>query len=295
MAITSGFFNSISGDRVYNADQMSQYFQGLISNGVVANLGDEMQVAASSGMTVNVLAGRAYINGKWIYNDSAAALTITAANAALPRWSAVVARLDVTGRQITLTTKDGTAASTPTKPTATRDASTYELILAYVYVAAGATAIAQADISDTRPDNNVCGWVTALIDQVDTSTLFAQWEDAYATYYEETTAAFNEFMEHLTEQLNVDTYIDEVASYNLPERTAVGSSFTIPFSAITGYTWQDGDLFLCSRNGLALAEGTEYTFTTSSGARTGITFNYQMKEDNNTFIRIFRSVIGVRT
>lgn len=294
MAITSGFFNSISGDRVYNADQMSQYFHGLISNGVVANLGDEMQVAASSGMTVNVLAGRAYINGKWIYNDSAAALTITAANAALPRWSAVVARLDVTGRQIILTTKDGTAASTPTKPTATRDASTYELILAYVYVAAGATAIAQADISDTRPDNNVCGWVTALIDQVDTSTLFAQWEDAYATYYEETTAAFNEFMEHLTQDLAVDTYIScPVENYTKNEQT--GSSASLLFSEVSGYTWQRGDIFFVDRNGLPLQYGPDYMYSGSGGNISGFVFTFNFKTGNKIGLRVLRSNIGVRT
>lgn len=34
MAITCGFFDSVSGDRTYDADQMSTYFEGLISDGV---------------------------------------------------------------------------------------------------------------------------------------------------------------------------------------------------------------------------------------------------------------------
>lgn len=36
-----------------------------------------------------------------------------------------------------------------------------------------------ADIKDTRADTTVCGWVTGLIEQVDTSDLFTQWESAY--------------------------------------------------------------------------------------------------------------------
>ena len=35
MAITSGFFNSVNDDRPYNAEQMTLYFEGLISNGII--------------------------------------------------------------------------------------------------------------------------------------------------------------------------------------------------------------------------------------------------------------------
>ena len=34
MAVSYGFFNSISGDRSYNADQMSAYFEGLVLDGL---------------------------------------------------------------------------------------------------------------------------------------------------------------------------------------------------------------------------------------------------------------------
>ena len=36
MAIKYGFFNSVSGDRKYNADDISNYFLKLISDGVFA-------------------------------------------------------------------------------------------------------------------------------------------------------------------------------------------------------------------------------------------------------------------
>lgn len=32
MAVTYGFFNSVNGDRKYNADQMSSYFEGLVTD-----------------------------------------------------------------------------------------------------------------------------------------------------------------------------------------------------------------------------------------------------------------------
>ena len=66
MAITYGYFNSVNGDRTYNADQMSEYFDGLVSNGVYESVGGALQVTAGSGMTVNVASGRGIINCKWL-------------------------------------------------------------------------------------------------------------------------------------------------------------------------------------------------------------------------------------
>ena len=68
MAVTFGFFDSINGDRVYNADQISNYFLKLISNGVFATPSNAMQVVAVSGMGVSVTAGWGFINCKWIFH-----------------------------------------------------------------------------------------------------------------------------------------------------------------------------------------------------------------------------------
>lgn len=163
MAVTYGYFNSVNGDRKYNADQMSNYFDGLISNGVYQTVGNGLVVSAGSGMNVTVGTGRAMINCKWLKNDSALTVPITAANATLPRYTAVVARLDVLNRQMLITTVDGTPASTPTKPTPTVSNTIVELVLAYVYVAANATSISSSNITDTRSDDTVCGWVQGIV------------------------------------------------------------------------------------------------------------------------------------
>ena len=39
MSVSSGFFNSLNGDRKYNAAQMSAIFDGLIIDGVFASIG----------------------------------------------------------------------------------------------------------------------------------------------------------------------------------------------------------------------------------------------------------------
>ena len=209
MALTSGFFNSVSGDRVYNADQISSMFEGLISDGIYEDVGDAFQVLAATGMNVTVGTGRAMLNGKWAKNTAAITLTLNDAHALLNRYTAIVLRLDISNRAVSVEMIDGTAASTPTKPAIVRNASYYDLLLAYVYVGTGVTAITQANIEDQRANTIYCGWVTGIIQQVDTSQLFLQWQNAYETFYNTETAAFEAWFESLTQQLNVNTFIEE--------------------------------------------------------------------------------------
>ena len=162
MAVTYGFFNAIQQedgtyDRMYNADQMSEQFEGLISDGVYESVGDAMIVEASSGMQVQVKSGRMMIDSKWVKNDAAELLTINAAHVTLNRYTAVVVRLDLQARTIAITTKDGDNATTPVKPSLEDSQTVKEMCLAYVYVGRGVTEITQADIEDARADTNVCG------------------------------------------------------------------------------------------------------------------------------------------
>lgn len=255
MAITYGYFNSISGDRTYNADQMSEYFDGLVSNGVYESVGGALQVKAISGggMTVQVLSGRGIINCKWLKNDAAITLDITQAHAVLNRYTAVVLKLDIVNRLMTITTKNGTAASTPDKPAMQNDAEAVELCLAYIYVGAGVTSISQANIEDMRP-SSLCGWVTGLIEQVDTSQLFLQWQTAYETYYETMTTRFEEWFDTLTEQLNVNTYIRRFYKRVVLES---GDSNVIPLN-MSNYTFSLDDIIDVFINGLHATPNVDY-------------------------------------
>ena len=176
MAVYYGFFDSINGDRTYNADQISEYFLKLISNGVFATPSNSMQVTATSGLNVKVSAGWGFINCKWVKNDNDYALQLDAADTSFARIDRVVLHLDTTSthRCITIEVKKGTPAATPAPPTLTRESGVYELSLAQIAIAANATSITQANITDERADTSVCGYVTGLIDQIDTTNLFAQ-------------------------------------------------------------------------------------------------------------------------
>lgn len=186
MAVTYGFFDSIQGDRVYDADDISNYFLKLISNGVFATPSNAMQVQANSGMQVAVSAGWGFINCKWVNNSTAYLLTVDTADVSLNRIDRVVLRLDknVGVRRIDIAVKTGTPAANPTAPTLTRQANgIWELSLAQIYVGADVSEITQADITDERPNTELCGFITGLIDQIDTTNLFAQFTNAFETWF----------------------------------------------------------------------------------------------------------------
>lgn len=265
MAISYGFFNSINQDRTYNADQMSEYFDGLVSNGVYESVGSAMQVTAGEGLAVNVQSGRAIIDCKWIKNDAAQAITLTTAHVLLPRYTAIVIRLDRASRSISIVAKDGTPASNPEKPSMTDDGQITELCLAYVYVGANASTITQANITDMR-SSDLCGWVTGVVKQVDTSQLFAQYQAAFEQNYAQQLAwqqdiqtQFNAWFAALTQQLSVNTYIQKFTI-----RTVLSSGSTTPISVVVDdYAYSEGDIIEVYINGLYGSEGVDYTLTMS--------------------------------
>ena len=176
MAWTSGFFNSVNGDRLYNADQMSRIFEGLITDGVYESVANKLAVQPNSGMTIQIATGRGWFGRHWVNNDSEYKLTVDQSDVILNRYVAVVIKVDDTDavRDAVPYLKYSDYATTPVKPTMTRTETVKEYCLAYIYIKAGATAITASDIEDTRQDTNLCGWVTGLIDQITPDTLYTR-------------------------------------------------------------------------------------------------------------------------
>lgn len=182
MATTSGFFNSINGDRRYLAQNFASYFASFIGNGVFPNPSNGLQVYAAEKMNVTVKAGRAWINGYDFINDSDYILTIERADGVLNRIDRIVVRLDLAEREITLAIKKGKLASSPVAPTLQRDTVIHELGIADIYVSKGVTAISQTYITDLRLNSKYCGIVAGVVEQIDTSSVFNQYQDWFNTY-----------------------------------------------------------------------------------------------------------------
>lgn len=58
------------------------------------------------------------------------------------------------------------------------------MVLAEVAVAAGAVELSAEDITDKRPDNTVCGFVTGVVEQIDTTGLFSQYDAEFNSWFE---------------------------------------------------------------------------------------------------------------
>jgi hypothetical protein len=162
----SGFFNSTSGDRMYDAADFAGYFAKLVSSGIFYTNADNLRVTPGGGLSVNVLAGSAWINGYAYENTETLNLTIAAADGVNPRIDRVAVRWDAVERQISAAVLTGRAAASPTAPSLTRSDSIYELALADIAVAAGAVSLAAGDITDRRMDTSLCGTVNSLITAV---------------------------------------------------------------------------------------------------------------------------------
>lgn len=309
MALTYGFFNSVNSDRVYNADQIGDMFEGLISGGVYESVGDAFKVSPSSGLTVSVGSGRAIVGNKWAKLDAATTLTLNAASVTQNRYTAIVLRRNATARTVTLEMIDGAPATNPTKPSITRNATTYDILLAYVRVNANATAITAANIEDTRANTSVCGFVTGLISQVDTSDLFTQYETAYdenLTALESWEASmksqFEAWLAALTEELQVNTYIQEYKTFKAGITSdfynSTSGNYEIAFSDIPDYSYTDGDIIDVYINGLKGIEGVNYALDTSNGVvilAIGIDgIGSDANIINTVEVRALKSIIGIQ-
>lgn len=176
MSVTSGFFNSVNSDRKYNAEQMSAIFDGVINDGVFANIGTALTVTADTGFQVNVGIGRAWFNSKWIYNDSILALTLDIPEVLLSRIDAVVVEVDNsdTVRAGSIKIVKGTPSSTPQNPTLTHTDFVNQYPLAYILVEPGATSITQSKITN-KVGTSDCPYITGILQVQNIDNIVAQW------------------------------------------------------------------------------------------------------------------------
>lgn len=180
MSVKSGFFNSIEGDRVYNADDLSQFFDGIISDGVFRYYKKELAVEATNAMSVRVLTGKAIVFDKYVENTAALDLNITGGNSQ-PRYDAVVVGVDLEERTGDIYIKSGTPAASPAYPAMSDTPNKKEICIAYVYVPANPTSIVADNITDKRGDSAVCGWVTLT----NVSAYLENYRNNYITKVEE--------------------------------------------------------------------------------------------------------------
>lgn len=181
MAYRSGFFNAKqntdgSYDRTYDADDISNYLGGLISDGVMQSSADALQVSVEqASMQVQIRPGRAFLNNRWFTADSVITLPLTRAHGTLSRITAVALRFDEVNREVTPMCIDGTLASSPAAP----QLDDKYLLLALVAVPANPSNLSQITVTDSRK------FVHALVNyDFDQSVLQKEYIKAFNAWFE---------------------------------------------------------------------------------------------------------------
>lgn len=98
--IKTGFFNAVNGDRSYNADDMCNFFQGLVEDGVFKNYLEGLEVVVDNiNNTATLKSGKCIVGGKYILNTSDITFDIPPnPSSASTRTDCIIAFTDINNR-----------------------------------------------------------------------------------------------------------------------------------------------------------------------------------------------------
>lgn len=269
MAERSGFFNALNVngvyDRTYNANDYSDNLAVIIGNGVLRSTADDLRVTAS-GMVCTVAAGRAWINGKFYYNDAPKSFAAVTAPAGGSRWDRIMLRLDndIATRSIALRYAQGTASNSPTKPEPVRSGNVYELVLADIFVGTNATSVT---ITDTRSDTSICGWVYSTAGD---NSFFQTLDNDFAAWFMQTKDTLASVT--LFKRYNWRTTLDaagKAVAFNIPQ-------FDEETTLLDVYV-----------NGVLVVDGVDFTRSGSV-----LTFTNSLVAGTEIDVRAYKSIDG---
>lgn len=222
MAFKCGFFNAVNGDRKYNADDMTNPYKRIISNGVFGKpngeLSDDLQVLINGAFGVTVQKGQGLFYGKWAELDEPMEYTIPTPDIVNTRIDSVVVRIDTSSavRAGSIVYKVGTPASTPTAPTLENSKYVKEYRLCNIAVAPNTTAVTQSNITDTRPTSE-CGIIHNLLWDSDITATYKQWQAQFSEWFDgiKSTFASATIISSLTSKYTANTVTDTIP-INIP-------------------------------------------------------------------------------
>lgn len=114
-----GFYNSLNGDRKYNATDFTKIFDGVIQDGVFQTIGDHFQVVQNTGSDnkCKVKTGKAWLDHTYIVLNAVGTITFSSvAMDGQSRIDAVCLEIDPTERTNSIIVIEGTPSLNPVKP-----------------------------------------------------------------------------------------------------------------------------------------------------------------------------------
>lgn len=200
--LNCGFFNSVDGDRKYNADDMTRPYHRIISDGVFSNPNGtestdfKVSVSSDDATKIIVQAGEGIFADKWTELLANQEITVVGDNGEhkadiyFSRIDSIVIRIDkgANARKGTLEYIEGEAGSEPTAPAMTRNGTVTEYRIANITIPPRATTLTASNIEDTRGGTD-CGYATHLLQS---RALIRSYRSTYITStQDETTIPIN--------------------------------------------------------------------------------------------------------
>ena len=145
MGLYYGFYNSVNGDRRYDAEDFNRFFDGILTDGVLRGYGEEFRTRplSTNANAVYVGTGRAWVGNKWTY-CTGESVTLSAPGTST-RYDRVYLEVDANARVNSIKAveggSDGALPSIPPNKT-----NYWSYPIARVKRTAGATAINPLDI-----------------------------------------------------------------------------------------------------------------------------------------------------
>ena len=164
---------------VYSAEDVATYLCTRTSG--VYSKETNFAVSTTGTRQITVAPGLAWINyddfkGVSVCSREENVLIVPEADNTLNRVDRVVLQFDTSENITAIKLKTGTPAVAAQPPDILQNHNQYELGLCTISVPAGSTAVTAADITDTRADETVCGFMRDGVTGIPTGTLVQQWQ-----------------------------------------------------------------------------------------------------------------------
>ena len=188
MTVSSGFFNSVNHDRLYDAEQLSSIFDGLIIDGVYENYGEAFMVTANPDANSSVIIGigRAWFDHTWTFNDSQFAMQLDPPNEMLGRTDAIVLDInhETDTRKNSILYLKGSESTPDLPPAFVKTEHHKQFPICYISRPAGTDSpISQSQITITV-GTSVCPFVTGILEAQNLENLMRQLDDEFNTWWD---------------------------------------------------------------------------------------------------------------
>lgn len=280
MAEKSGFYPSnveLGIINEYSGYEFGKILNHVITDGVFATPSgtpsNYLQVVASTGLVVNVLPGAGRFLGQWYESDSNITFVLDG-ETSRNRIDLIVVEANKSPDVLRTSIKviKGTPSAVPVAPDVIDSDVIKQYPLAKISITANVATITQSAIEDLRGIAPTL-WVTGLIQQLDTSTLWTQWSTAFA-----------EWFDNVKETLVTSTLMRKYTGYNY-STTENQTTFEVPIQQYNSVL----DILQVHIEGRILREGVDYV----KNGTTGITLTLGLPVVNTlVYYEVFKSVDG---